>query len=106
MIWARPIPIDIYLFGGAERNSLTMRPDEHRRLREECMAMARQSNSPNVQARWLALAQAWSRRCDNRNVNPSNVIRLNFNRRGAAPVFPSAAVFPTATASAKAFVIY
>jgi hypothetical protein len=83
-----------------------MRPDEHRRLWEECMAMARQSNSPNVEARWLALAQAWSRRRDNRNVKPSNVIRLNFKRRGAAPVFPSAAVFPTATESAKAFVIY
>jgi hypothetical protein len=77
-----------------------MRPDEHRRLREECMAMATQSNLPNVQARWLALAQAWSRHRHNRSVNPSNVIRLNFNRRGAAPVFP------TATASDKAFVIY
>jgi hypothetical protein len=83
-----------------------MRPGEHRRLREECMAMARQSNSPNVQARWLALAQAWSSRRDNGSANPSNVIRLNFDRRGAKRVLPSAAVFPTATASAKAFVIY
>jgi hypothetical protein len=83
-----------------------MRADEHRRLREECMAMAMQSTSPNVQARWLALAQAWSSRCDNGSANPSNVIRLNFDRRGAKHVLPSAAVFPTATASAKAFVIY
>jgi len=83
-----------------------MRPDEHRRLREECMAMAMQSTSPNVQARWLALAQAWSRRRDHGSANPSNVVRLNFDRRRAAPVFPSASVFPTATASAKAFVIY
>jgi hypothetical protein len=100
------IPIDIYLFSRAEHNSSIMRPDEHRRLWEECMAMARQSNSTNVQARWLALAQAWSRRRDNGNVNQSNVIPLNFDRRRAAPVFPSAAVFPPATASAKAFVIY
>jgi hypothetical protein len=68
--------------------------------------MAKQSKSPDVQARWLAMARAWSRHQDNGNVKPSNVIRLNFNRRSAAPVFPSAAVFPTATLSAKAFVIY
>ena len=68
--------------------------------------MAKQSKSPDVQARWLAMARAWSRQHDNGNVKPSNVIRLNFNRRSAAPVFPSAGVFPTATLSAKAFVIY
>ncbi len=62
--------------------------------------MAKQSKSPDVQARWLAMAQAWSRHHDNGKVKPSNVIRANFNRRSAALVFPSAAV------SAKAFVIY
>jgi hypothetical protein len=57
----------------------------------------------------------WRKRGRNSNgddVQPSNVIRLNFDRRGTTPVLPSAAVFPTApafrTAAAlpKAFVIY
>jgi hypothetical protein len=90
-----------------------MRPDEHRHLRAECLAMAKRSKSPNVQARWLAMAQTWSKHAsDTDDVQPSNVIRLNFERRGTAPVLPSAAAFPTAaafrTAAAlpKAFMIY
>ena len=90
-----------------------MRPDERRRLHAECLAMAKQSKSANVQARWLAMAQAWSKHPgESDDLQPSNVIRLNFNRRPTAPVLPSAAVFPTAaafrTAAAlpKAFVIY
>ena len=86
---------------------------EHHHRRAECLAMARRSKSPNVQARWLAMAQTWSKHAGNGDdVQPSNVIRLNFDRRGTTPALPSAAVFPTApafrTAAAlpKAFVIY
>jgi hypothetical protein len=35
-----------------------MRPDEYRRLRAACLIMARQSKMPEVQTRWLVIAQA------------------------------------------------
>jgi hypothetical protein len=31
--------------------------DEYRRLRASCLTMAKQSNSPDVRARWLVLAK-------------------------------------------------
>jgi hypothetical protein len=34
-----------------------MLSDEYRRLYATCLTMAEQSNSPDVQARWLALAK-------------------------------------------------
>jgi hypothetical protein len=34
-----------------------MRTEDYRRLRAVCLAMARQSQSPNVQARWFELAE-------------------------------------------------
>ena len=74
--------------------------------------MAKQSKSANVQARWLAMAQAWSKHQASDDLQPSNVIRLNFERRPTAPVlrsaagFPTAAAFRTAAALPKAFVIY
>ena len=84
-----------------------MRPDERHRLHAECLAMAKQSKSANVQARWLAMAQAWSKHPgESDDLQPSNVIRLNFGRRPTTPVLPSAAVFPRAAALPKAFVIY
>jgi hypothetical protein len=53
------------------------------------------------------MAQTWSKHADDTDdVQPSNVIRLNFERRDTAPVLPSAAAFPTAAALPKAFVIY
>jgi hypothetical protein len=38
--------------------SAPMGSDEYRRLRAAFLTMAQQSDLPNVQARWLALAQA------------------------------------------------
>jgi hypothetical protein len=38
---------------------------EHHHLRAECLAMAKRSESPDVQARWLAMAQTWSKRAGN-----------------------------------------
>jgi hypothetical protein len=62
---------------------------------------------------WLAMAQTWSKHAGNGDdVQPSNVIRLNFDRRGTTPALPSATVFSaapafrTAAALPKAFVIY
>ena len=34
-----------------------MHSDEYRRLYATCLTMAKQSNSPDVRARWLALAK-------------------------------------------------
>jgi hypothetical protein len=34
-----------------------MHSDEYRRLSATCLTMAEQSNSPDVRARWLALAK-------------------------------------------------
>jgi hypothetical protein len=39
-----------------------MRPDEYRRLHEACLAMAKQSPTPDVQARWQAMAEVWRKR--------------------------------------------
>jgi hypothetical protein len=39
-----------------------MRSDEYFRLHMACVAMAKQSSSPAVQARWLAMAQVWFKR--------------------------------------------
>jgi hypothetical protein len=33
-----------------------------RRLHEACLAMAKQSTEPDVQARWFAMADAWLQR--------------------------------------------
>jgi hypothetical protein len=38
-----------------------MSSDEYRRLSEACLIMARQPNVPDVQARWLVLAQTSSK---------------------------------------------
>jgi hypothetical protein len=39
-----------------------MRQDRYRRLHEACLAMADQCSEPEVQARWLAMAEAWLQR--------------------------------------------
>ena len=39
-----------------------MRQDSYCRLHEACLAMANQSTEPEVQARWLAMADAWLQR--------------------------------------------
>jgi hypothetical protein len=36
-----------------------MRHDEYRRLHTTCLAMADQSDTPEIKARWLAMAEAW-----------------------------------------------
>jgi hypothetical protein len=38
------------------------RVDSYRRLHEACLAMAKQSTEPEVQARWFAMADAWLQR--------------------------------------------
>jgi hypothetical protein len=44
-----------------------MHCDEYRRLSATCLTMAKQSNSPDVRARWLALAKG----CENLLVGSS-----------------------------------
>ena len=39
-----------------------MRQDSYYRLHEACLAMANQCAEPEVQARWLAMADAWLKR--------------------------------------------
>jgi hypothetical protein len=39
-----------------------MRQDTYYRLHEACLAMANQSTKPEVEARWLAMAEAWLQR--------------------------------------------
>ena len=39
-----------------------MRQESYYRLHEACLAMANQSTEPEVQARWLAMAEAWLQR--------------------------------------------
>jgi hypothetical protein len=64
-----------------------MRSDEYRRLYVACLGMAQQSDQPDIQSRWLKMAQAWQRLADEiretttRQVNRSNVISLNRGRR-------------------------
>jgi hypothetical protein len=36
-----------------------MRDDEYRRLHAACLAMAKQSTEPDLQARWMAAADTW-----------------------------------------------
>ena len=36
-----------------------MTSERYRRLHAACLAMARQSDLPDIQARWLKLAEAW-----------------------------------------------
>ena len=36
-----------------------MRRDEYIRLHAACISMAKQSTQPDVQARWLAMAEVW-----------------------------------------------
>jgi hypothetical protein len=50
-----------------------MRQDHYRRLHEACLAMANQSTEPEVQARWLVMADAWFKRSLELN-KPSGVI--------------------------------
>ena len=39
-----------------------MRHDEYHRLHKACLAMAKQSPTPDVQARWQAMAEVWLKR--------------------------------------------
>jgi len=39
-----------------------MRHDEYRRLHAACLAMAKQSPTPDVRARWQAMADVWLKR--------------------------------------------
>jgi hypothetical protein len=66
-----------------------MRSDEYRRLHEVCLGMAQQSDSPDVQTRWLTIAQAsLDRVSDADDVLQSDAIWLSLSQRGAASVSP------------------
>jgi hypothetical protein len=39
-----------------------MRSDDYHRLHKACLAMAKQSPTPDVQARWKAMAEVWLKR--------------------------------------------
>ena len=43
----------------AMRYCLPMRSDDYRRLHAVCLDMGKQSTEPDIQARWLAAADAW-----------------------------------------------
>jgi hypothetical protein len=70
-----------------------MRSDEYRRLYEACRNMAQQSDSPDAQARWLKIAQAWlDRTRDADDMRPSNGTLLSLKRPGATSVSPKSFV--------------
>jgi hypothetical protein len=63
-----------------------MRFDEYRRLHEVCCEMALQSDTENLQDRWLKMAQAWLDRAnDPNNMGPPGLISLGLDQNGAAP---------------------
>jgi hypothetical protein len=64
-----------------------MRSDEYRRLHVACLGMAQQSERPDIQLRWLGMAQTWLKLADEirqtktGRVGRSNVVSLNPNQR-------------------------
>jgi hypothetical protein len=49
---------NVVLVGGLWAMETMMHPDEYCRLYAACLVMARQPDLPDVQARWLVMAQA------------------------------------------------
>jgi hypothetical protein len=80
-----------------------MRADEYRRLYEACLEMAHQAQAPELQARWLRMAQSWFNRAADekpvrsqiRGETSSSVTTLHTHPvgRGALRRFPSPTSF-------------
>jgi len=65
-----------------------MRSEEYRRLHEVCYEMALQSDSENLQDRWLKMAQAWLDRAnDPNNMGPPGFISLGLDQHVATSDF-------------------
>ena len=47
-----------------------MRDDEYRRLHAACLAMAKQSTEPDLQARWMAAADTWLKFATEQRLRP------------------------------------
>ena len=61
-----------------------MRSEEYRRLHEVCYEMALQSESENLQDRWLKMAEAWLDRAnDPHNMAPPGLISLGLDQHEA-----------------------
>ena len=56
-VYVHCILLDIILVDGVRAEAKLTHSDEYRRLYATCLAMAEQSNLPEVRARWLALAK-------------------------------------------------
>ena len=86
-----------------------MRSDEYRRLYVACLGMAQQSDQPDIQSRWLKMAQAWLsfadeiRQTTTRQVDRSDVISLN---RGQRADINRAVEGGEASALSSSFVVY
>jgi hypothetical protein len=89
-IYVHIAPHNIQQASGHGMMEATMRSDEYRRLYAACLTMAQQSELPNVQARWLTMAQAWLNRADEmrpkkaNKIDCSNVISLSLSRGSQA----------------------
>ena len=57
-----------------------MRSEEYRRLHEVCCEMALQSDTENLQDRWLKMAQVWLDRAnDPNNVQSVGIVSLGLD---------------------------
>ena len=66
-----------------------MRDDEYRRLHAACLAMAKQSTEPDLQARWLTAADAWLKLATEQHSRPGRALKT----RAALPnTFPFASL--------------
>ena len=65
-----------------------MRPEGYRRLYEVCREMALQSDSENLQDRWLKMAQGWLDRAnDPNNMGAPSIISLGLDQHVATSDF-------------------
>lgn len=86
-----------------------MQSDEYHRLYVACLGMAQQSDQPDIQSRWLRMAQAWLRLAEEirqattRPVNHSNVISLKRSQRADYNRTAEGREVPTLSSS---FVVY
>jgi hypothetical protein len=52
-----------------------MRDDEYRRLHAACLAMAKQSTEPDLQARWMAAADTWLKLAAEQHSRPGRALK-------------------------------
>jgi hypothetical protein len=66
-----------------------MRDDEYRRLHAACLAVAKQSTEPDLQARWMAAADTWLKLAAEQHSQPGRALKT----RAALPnTFPFASL--------------